>query len=134
MTRIFVSSCRIDDPLAAALIERLRSESFSVLHSPRHPSGGEDVRWRDWYNNGCRTELEGAGIFIAVISPAWDSSTWMAHECSEALKQMGVGRIQRMYYWNPERMDVKAAGMAVYLKERLPDDLDSLIGALRGKQ
>ncbi len=131
MTQIFVSSCRIDESRTAALIERLRNESFSVLHSPRNPLDGEDARWHDWYERGCKADLDRASIFIAVISSGWDCSTWMAHECDEALKRVGSGKIRRMYFWNPEQMEVKAAGMIPYLKECLPDELDQLISTLR---
>lgn len=131
MKRIFVSSCRIDEPQTAALIERLYTESFSVLHSPRNPLDGEDARWRDWYKSGCKAEMERASAFIAVISSGWGCSTWMAHECDEASKQMEAGKIRRMYFWNPEQIQMKAAGMFPYLMERLPDDLDQLISMLR---
>ena len=133
MPRIFVSSCRIDGPHAAALIERLRGESFAVSHSPRNPSDGRDERWIDWYASGCRVELEEADIFVSVISPAWDCSTWMAHECIEASRLAGNGKLRKVYFWNPESIKVEAVGMVKYLKERLPDDLDELILALRAK-
>ncbi len=132
MTRIFVSSCRIDGPHAAALVARLRGEAFAVLHSPRNPSDGRDGRWVDWYRRGCRAELETADIFIAVISRPWDCSTWMAHECDEALRLAEAGRLRGMFYWNPERIAVEARGMLKYLKEPLPDDLDELARALKG--
>ena len=131
MPHVFVSACRIDEAHAAALIERLRAESFSVSHSPRNPSDGEDVRWRNWYESGCRVELERADVFISVIGPAWDCSTWMAHECEEALRLEEAGRIRGMYFWNPWRVEVKAAGMMAYLRERLPDNLGELIRSLK---
>jgi len=133
MTHIFVSSCRIDDPHATALIERLRSESFIVLHSPRNPSDGDDARWRNWYESGCKAEMGRANIFISVVTAAWDCSTWMAHECLEALKQAGADQIRGMYFWNPGRVEVTAGVVTAYLKKRLPDDLDELISVLRGK-
>ena len=133
MQRIFVSSCRIDGPYAAALIERLRGESFAVSHSPRNPSDGRDERWIGWYARGCRDALEEVDIFVTVISRAWDCSTWMAHECIEASRLAASGRIRRVYFWNPESIKVEAAGMLKYLKERLPDELDELILALRAE-
>lgn len=57
----------------------------------------------------------------------------MAYECEEALKLTVAGKIQKMYFWNPERVEVKAAGMVSYLIERLPDDLDELISAMKEK-
>jgi len=55
----------------------------------------------------------------------------MAHEANEAMKLLEAGRIRKMYYWNPEQVQVKAAGMAPYLKDRLPDNKDVLISTLR---
>ena len=133
MARVFVSSCRINGHHAAALIERLRGEAFTALHSPHNPADGEDHRWRDWYKRGCRAELETADIFITVISRAWDCSTWMAHECDEASRLAEAGKIRGFYFWNPELIKVEARGMLKYLKEPLPDGLDDLILALRGQ-
>ncbi|HLL14149.1 MAG TPA: toll/interleukin-1 receptor domain-containing protein [Pyrinomonadaceae bacterium] len=128
MTQVFISSCDIEAPHASSLVECLREAGFRVTHSPGSPSS---ERWRDWYARNCRDELEKASIFIAVIDPAWDSSTWMAHEANEAMKLLEAGRIRKMYYWNPEQVQVKAAGMAPYLKDRLPDNKDVLISTLR---
>jgi hypothetical protein len=72
-------------------------------------------------------------IFVTVISRAWDCSTWMAHECDEASRLAEAGKIQGMYFWNPERIKVEARGMVKYLKEPLPDSLDDLILTLREK-
>jgi hypothetical protein len=133
MARIFVSSCRIDGFHAAALIKRLRDESFTVLHSPRNPADGEDHRWRDWYEHGCRAELEMADIFVTVISRAWNCSTWMAHEVGETSRLVKAGKIRCVYFWNPERIKVEACGIVEHLNEPLPDNLDDLILALRAE-
>lgn len=131
MKRVFVSSCRIDAPNAATLIGRLRAEDFFIMHSPRNPSDGRDERWRTWYDKGCRDEMEKAEIFITVISYAWDCSTWMASEGYEALKLMAAGNLRKMYYYNPEHIEVKAKGMIPFMKERLPDNLDEVIRVLK---
>ncbi|MBA2646541.1 MAG: toll/interleukin-1 receptor domain-containing protein [Pyrinomonadaceae bacterium] len=130
MSVIFISSCRIDAPPAASLVNRLREESFYVIHSPRNPSDGGDARRRNWYEKRCRDEMEQANIFIAVISQEWNCSTWMAHEAHEALELIGAGKIQGLYFWNPDRVEVRAPGMSPYLKERLPDDLNELVRVL----
>lgn len=131
MSVIFTSSCRIDAPPAASLVDRLREESFCVVHSPRNPSDGEDARWRNWYKEGCRDQIGQADIFIAVISREWLGSTWMAQEAHEALKSMEAGKLQRMYFWNPEQIEVSASGMSQYLRDRLPDDLDESVRLLK---
>src|SRR5947209_16595726 len=131
MKRVFVSSCRIDAPNAAAFISRLRSEDFFVMHSPRNPSDGKDERWRTWYDKGCREEMEQVEIFITVISYAWDCSTWMASEGHEALKLMAAGKLRKMYFYDPEHIEVKAKSMVLYMKEPLPDNLDEVIRVLK---
>jgi hypothetical protein len=133
MSLIFISSCRIDAPPATFLVDRLREESFTVMHSPRNPSDGEDARWRNWYKKGFRDVIERASIFISVITHEWNCSTWMAHEAHEALELIGARKIQGLYFWNPDRIEVRASGMSLYLKERLPDDLNELVRVLKAK-
>ena len=128
MTQVFISSRDIGAPHAASLVKCLRAAGFHVTHSPGSPLS---ERWRDWYARACRDELEKVSIFIAVIDPAWDSSTWMAHEAYEAMKLLEAGSMRKMYYWNPEQVQVKAAGMVAYLKDRLPDNKDVLISTLK---
>src|SRR5688572_17363574 len=129
MTQVFVSSCDIREPRASSLVERLRQAGFNVSHSPHSPL---DERWQGWYESGCRDELEKANIFLAVVDPAWESSTWMAHEADEALRLLEAGKIRKMYFWNPEQVGVGAAGMTPYMRERLPDNIEELIRVLRG--
>ena len=124
---VFVSSCATASPPAASLIERLREVGLKVVASPRGPS---DERWPGWYAGGCREEIAGANIFIAVVTRGWDSSTWMAIESDEALRSLESGALSKMYFWNPERIEVKAAGVLPYLRDRLPDDLGELISML----
>ena len=101
------------------------------MHSPRNPSDGEDDRWRNWYDKSCREEMEQAEIFITVISSGWDCSTWMGIEGHEALKLMEAGKIRKMYFYNPEHIEVKAEGMVPYMKEELPDNLDEVVRILK---
>ena len=41
------------------------------------------------------------------------------------------GIINKMYYWNPEQQRHEATGMLPYLRSRLPDDLNEMIGELQ---
>jgi hypothetical protein len=131
MATIFVSSCRVDASYTAALVARLRDEAFSIRHSPRNLSDGEDARWRGWYESGCREEMQQASIFVTVISYAWDCSTWMQIEGYEALTLMEESKIRKMFFWNPELIQIDAARMPPFLKERLPHDLDELVRVLK---
>jgi hypothetical protein len=127
--KIFVSSLQLYLPYAATLIEKLKAASFHVAHSPDPDM--QDVRWGDWYVRGCAVEFDDTDIFIIVITFAWDSSTWMAHESDEALKRFRAGRIRRMFFYNPEGIEVTAAGMLPYLIKRLPDSPDEVVALLR---
>ena len=70
-------------------------------------------------------------MFIAVINPSWDSSTWMAHEIQAETNRKRDGRIKRIFHYNPEQIEVKAAGLLPYLQEELPDNLDGTIRILK---
>jgi hypothetical protein len=131
--RLFVSSENVDRPPACTLIERLRQEGWTVEHSPRNPAKGEDPRWRDWYDHGCREAVDQADVFIAVVTRMWECSTWMAHESWVAMQQPEQRHVPRCYYWNPEGIPVQARGLLPYLRERLPDDLESMVSVLRGE-
>lgn len=63
----------------------LKKHGFEVEHSPRSPDSGiHDNRWNNWYQEGLPTAIHQADIFIAVITPASDGSTWMLQEYQEA--------------------------------------------------
>lgn len=129
--KIFVSSQRIDEPHTTALISKLRGAGFQVVHSPKNPLDGDDERWtQDWYNKGLLETLDATDVFISSIDRGWDSATWMAIEADEAMKRTTNAHIQQMYYYNPLKISVTAAGMLRYLKEQLPDDLESTVKIL----
>ena len=68
--------------------ELLRKHGFEVDHSPASPhSGIYDARWANWYAAGLPEAIEQAEIFIAVITPACDGSTWMLQEFETAYSQ-----------------------------------------------
>jgi hypothetical protein len=129
--RVFVSSENVERSPARLLLERLRQEGWAVDHSPRNPAEGKDPRWMNWYERGCREALQHADVFIAVVTKTWES-TWMAQESWLAMQEPGQRYVPRCYYWNPEGIAVHAQGLTPYLRERLPDDLEAVIAALRG--
>ncbi len=65
----------------------LKRHGFEVEHSPHSPhSGIEDKRWNRWYQEGLPKAIQRAEVFIAVITPSCDGSTWMMIEYEEAYK------------------------------------------------
>jgi hypothetical protein len=70
---------------ANAFFELLKEQGFAVNHSPFSPhSGLHDERWANWYAHGLSEAIAQAEIFIAVITPACDGSTWMLEEFETA--------------------------------------------------
>lgn len=127
---IFVSSQNIDEPHTITLIKELRAFGFQVNHSPRNPSYGYDFRWVNWYEKGLQDSLAATNVFIISVDAGWDSSTWMTIEVDLALKLLGNGNIEQLYYYNPLHIRVKAKGALPYLNKQLPDSLNDTIGLL----
>lgn len=128
---IFTSSQDIDQPPASVLIARLRESGFSVDTSPQNPSAGYDPRWADWYDSGLPAALEIADWFVIVLDQGWDSSSWMAEEARCATQRHCRQQLPHVCYWNPDCIEVNAAGMKPYLRERLPDRVDEAIKRIR---
>jgi hypothetical protein len=65
----------------------LKEHGFEVEHSPSSPhSGIQDERWGNWYQEGLPKAIKRAELFIAVITPSCDGSTWMMSEYEEAYR------------------------------------------------
>ena len=130
MKNIFVSAYSIDKPPASTLIAALRLKGIAVEHSPRNPDDRADLKWKDWYNSGLAEALKRSDRFVVVIDEAWDSSSWMAEECHQAINSKNASRTKKTYYWNPYNVKVLAIGMAPYLKTELPAELSKAVKAL----
>lgn len=126
--KVFVSSENIDSQFVKSLIKELRYHNFEVSHSPRD---NNDTHWGNWYERGLEEELKQTQIFIAVITKSWQWSTWMSHEINEACKLLKEEKIENVYFWNPENIEVEAVGMIGYLKNELPIDLDKVLEVLK---
>jgi len=122
MKTLFVSCQDIDATQAQELIQALRNKGFAVEHSPRNPMDGEDERWGSWYDDLLPETVQRANAFVIVVDRGWDSATWMAIEADEATGRLRNQPALPMYYYNPQEINVKAAGMLPYLKELLPND------------
>lgn len=73
--------------LANEFFGLLQKHGFDIEYSPRSPhSRINDERWNNWYEEGLPKAINRAEIFIAVITPSCDGSTWMAIEYEAAYK------------------------------------------------
>lgn len=118
---LFVSTDDATDDLTHALVARLRREAWTVDLSPAPET---DSRWPSWYDHGCTEALAHVDAVVAVVTPAWSSSTWLAHEADTALRG---GR--PLFLWNPMHRDV-SAGMVAYTGRMLPDALGAAVAVL----
>jgi hypothetical protein len=73
--------------LANEFFGLLKKNGFSIEHSPSSSDGGfYDERWNEWYEDSLPKAISRADIFVAVITPSCDGSTWMMVEYDEAYK------------------------------------------------
>jgi hypothetical protein len=87
VVRIFLSTEWSADERVIEIIARLKSHpNIQLDQSPLNPMLGDDPRWHDWYGRGYGEVIAKSDCFVAVVTPGYDSSTWMAHEFDEALK------------------------------------------------
>ena len=84
---------------ANAFFELLKKQGFVVNHSPFSPhSGLHDKRWVNWYAHGLSEAIEQAEIFIAVITPACNGSTWMLEEFETAYSKFSKTAKPALYF------------------------------------
>jgi asparagine N-glycosylation enzyme membrane subunit Stt3 len=125
--KIFISTCISDSDELQAFANQLKNKCFKVDYSP-DPDLKKDDRWSNWYNwkdpnnSGLSKSIENCDIFMIYINSWWDSSSWMAEEARRGLQAYQARKIQSYYFYNPDNIEVKAAGMLPYLKEPLPKD------------
>jgi hypothetical protein len=86
---VFVSVCEPEDPEVVRFVAALAEHGFRV--SPSSPPGGAGPEWDGWYDHGCRRPVDSCDAFVAVVTQAYDSSTWMAHEADEAQRRFDAG-------------------------------------------
>jgi hypothetical protein len=120
---VFVSSQAVDRMPAQGLLAALRNANIQVEHSPSNPLDGQDVRWSDWYGVGLIHSLRRSNVFVIAVDQGWESSTWMAQEADMALHSPLVAPQLQAFFWNPMRVEVRAAGMVGYLRAELPVDV-----------
>lgn len=131
--RVFVSTENTSDPLAAGLIERLVRAGFQVTTSPLNPAHGEDPRWPDWYGDGCREAMEAAEVFVAVVTPGSECSTWMGFEFDRAgWVHRGTGKPLLFVLKTDDEPLPPWVRRYEEAAQRLPLDLDEAVRMLRG--
>ena len=81
----------------------------------------------DWYESGLAAALDGADVFICVVSPAWDSSTWMAEEAEQALRRYRSGQLKQYFSYKSQGVLVRPGGMTRYLINALPDKVSDAV-------
>jgi hypothetical protein len=61
-------------------------------------------------------------VFIIIVTPGWESSTWMAAEAEEAFKRYKAGTLRAICFVNPQSVELGAvpAAMRRYLIHELP--------------
>ena len=103
--------------LANELFRLLKKHGFDVEHSPYSPhSGIHDERWNKWYEAGLPKAIKQAEIFIAVITPSCDASTWMLQEYQEAYSSfLKTGR-PALYFLNFDPTDPHVKYPEYYLQ------------------
>jgi hypothetical protein len=85
--------------LANEFFGLLKEHGFEAKHSPHSPhSGMKDERWNNWYQEGLPRAIQRAEIFIAVITPPCDGSTWMMIEYEEAYKNFLITGKPALYF------------------------------------
>ena len=85
--------------LANQFFELLEKHGFEVECSPRSPdSGFYDEKWKKWYQKGLPKAISRAEIFIAVITPACDGSSWMLQEYQEAYSSFLKKAKPKLYF------------------------------------
>jgi hypothetical protein len=127
MSGVFISSQAIDRNPARTLIEVLRSLGLPLEVSPRNPLDGPDARWVDWYSTGLASALRAVDVAVLVLGEGWDSASWMAEEARVAFALLNP---ECVLFWNPNDVQVRAAGMLPYLKTRLPDTIPDAVAHL----
>jgi len=127
MSHIFISVEAADLSPGRELMDALRAAGMSVDSSPRNPLHGEDPRWSTWYAGGLEQALRAADVVVLVVDGGWAASTWMAREADTAFQQLPEGAVA---FWNPSNVTIEAAGVARYLRYRLPDELANAVAEL----
>lgn len=85
--------------LASDFFRLLEEHSFEAECSPFSPeSGFYDSRWADWYKEGLPKAISRADVFVAVITPSCDGSTWMLQEFEEAYSNFMKTGKPKLYF------------------------------------
>src|SRR6266542_1194027 len=112
---IFRSTENTADERVVRVIDLLKAAGHTVTTSPINPANGSDPRWKDWYEQGWQTAIESNNVFLAIVTPGYDCSSWMVIEFETAWKANQASGRPRLYVYpfsnfaglRPPRDDVK---------------------------
>jgi len=119
--------------LAAELFALLKTGKFEIEHSPNSPHSGHlDERWANWYDDGLSKALRRADIFLAVITPSCDGSTWMLQEYQEAYTRFLQTARPALYFVRFDRTEQPVTYPGNYLENsiQLPSNPGAAFQAL----
>ncbi len=119
--RVFISTPDPDEQSCAAFINALSGAGCSVLTSPKAVASN----FSDWYSGGCHSLLARMDVFVAIVSNAWASSTWMAVEADAALACAAHVPLCCVA-WNPRALAVPN-GLKPYAANFLPASLPDAV-------
>ena len=103
--------------LASEFFELLKRHGFDVEHSPFSPGRGVyDIRWSGWYKDGLPKAISRAEVFVAVITPACDGSTWMMQEFEDAYSSFVKKRKPKLYFIRFDSIENPVKYLEYYLQ------------------
>ena len=125
---VFLSSCELADHATESLTKALNDRGATVTQTP-HPQPS------NWSPEGLAAAVMRAEVFVSVLTPLWEHSTWMQAEALAGLRAFENGEIRKFCYFNPDDLVIYAAGMTPFLLDRLSDEAtqaaDTVATALR---
>jgi hypothetical protein len=93
-TGVFVSNAGISNPLAHELIAELQRESINFFHYQVKDAIPTGDRWLQ----KLEAEIEGAGLFLALVTMEYLQSPWCLYELQIARKRAAEGKLKILPY------------------------------------
>jgi TIR domain len=109
---VFVSNASISNPLAHGLITELQRESINFFHYQVKDAIPTGDRWLQ----KLEAEIEGAGLFVALLTMEFLKSQWCLYELQVARKRVAEGKLKILPYVLDETVwpMLAAAGLAEF--------------------
>jgi hypothetical protein len=91
---VFVSNAKVSNRLAHQLIAELQLESINFFHYQVKDAVPTGDRWLQ----KMEAEIEGAGLFIALVTEEYHRSPWCLYELQVARKRAAEGKLKILPY------------------------------------